>query len=178
MKGLIALIVAGLVAITAYTLWAERHKADRRSRLEERAVAQSRDTLSKGKAADSARRETDRVLPTAERVRVVRELIRDTLFLPNLPDHVGVRRSTLEAVDSTLQAVTFANMLLKEERAAQDGRARSLADLAATNRALYLNERRRNFMRRGFYAGIGVVYTPDRRVVPGVQVGYGFSVKF
>ena len=178
MKGLIALVVTGLVVITAYTVWADHHKADRRSRLDERAAAQARDTLAKGRAADTARHRTDQALPPPVHIEYVRTLLRDTVYLPALPDRVGVLRTTLATTDSTLAATSLANMLLKEERRAQDDWVTSLSHLAETNRALYLNEQRRNFVRRGFYAGVGVSYGADGTLRPALQVGYGFSVKW
>lgn len=177
---LIALVVTGILAIAGFTWWSDHQRDTRRSALEERAKSQRRTADSLAAAAKAARRPADSLGALLTRdIPRVRVLIRkDTVPWLEEPGTVVIHTTTLLAADTALargdELVRASSLALETS----ENRAQSLANLAATNRALYLNEKRRARFGKGIQFGAGACVSPSSTTPTACgYVGYGFQWK-
>lgn len=179
MKILLAVVAVGAVVIATYVGWQETHRSNRRSALEDRAGRLRRDTAQAGEKLDSAKARTDslgsivgRDTPRSKAV-ILEVLRRDTLT-----DTIWMTRAQVVDIQRNVEACELLALACKEERTVAETRAAKADSLAMTNRALYLNEKKRRWLTKGTQVGIGGCVGLDGRIKPCGYVGYGFSLRW
>jgi len=178
-KYLLAVVAVGGIAIAAYIGWQETHRSNRRVALEDRADRLKRDTAQAGKKLDSAKARTDSVGSIIMRdLPRTKTVIHEVLRRDTLTDTIWLTRPEVEDIKRTVEACELLVTVCKEERAAAQIRAAKADSLAKTNRALYLNEKKRRWLTKGTQIGIGGCIGLDGKIIPCGYAGYGFSLRW